>query len=401
MSRDVTVVGGVYHERCLQPVWDQVYGSAGRAAFSISQLASGRVRLHGYANGRLKERIAFEASLADVELDLVDTGQPITFDYVHTLAVPVISPAPAFLRKLPSLVVENDVVIRYGMMEADAVVSASVAVYDPQSAFHARPFRENGSSAARLGVVLNRLEMLSITGSDNPRDGANWLFKYDGAEVVVLKMGAMGALIFTPDSEHAVPLYASDTVWKLGSGDVFSSTFAGLWAVQGIDAVEAADLASRATAWYCNSRTLPPPNVDGLRAANATPIRPGTGRIYLAAPFFDLGQRWLVEEARLALIDAGANVFSPIHEIGPGRADVVAPADLLGLESCDVLFAILNGMDPGTVFEVGYAKKKGIPIVALAENEKEEDLKMFVGSGAIIATDFVTAVYKAIWSLPS
>ncbi|MER9367548.1 PfkB family carbohydrate kinase [Mesorhizobium sp. M0518] len=401
MSRDITVVGGVYHERCLQPAWDQVYGSAGRAAFTIAQLASGRVRLHGYANRKLQDRIAFEASLAEVELDLVETEQLITFDYVHTLAVPAITPAPVILRKLPNLVVENDVVIRYGMVEADVVVSARVAVYDPQSAFHARAFRENGSSAARLAVVLNRLELLSITGSDDPRVGADWLFEHDDAEVVVLKMGAMGALVVTPDAEHPVPLYASDTVWKLGSGDVFSSTFAGFWAIQGIEAVEAADLASRATAWYCNERTLPPPNAAGLRAGSATPIKPGKGRIYLAAPFFDLGQRWLVEETRLALIDAGAQVFSPVHEIGPGKADVVAPADLLGLESCDVVFAILNGMDPGTVFEVGYANKKGIPIVALAENEKEEDLKMFVGSGAIIAKDFVTAVYKAIWSLPT
>ncbi|TIX42544.1 MAG: nucleoside 2-deoxyribosyltransferase, partial [Mesorhizobium sp.] len=148
------------------------------------------------------------------------------------------------------------------------------------------------------------------------------------------------------------------------------------------------------------SRTLPPPSPDGLISASATPIKPGSGRIYLAAPFFDLGQRWLVEEARLALIDAGADVFSPVHEIGPGKATVVAPADLNGLDGCDVVFAILNGMDPGTVFEVGYARKKGIPIVALAENEKEEDLKMFVGSGTIVAQDFVTAIYKAIWSLP-
>ncbi|MFD2053206.1 MULTISPECIES: PfkB family carbohydrate kinase [Mesorhizobium] len=400
MSRDVTVAGGVYHERCLQPEWDHIFGSAGRAAFSIAQLASGRVQLRGYANSRLSDRIAVEAELADVQLDLLGTEQAVTFDYVHTLSIPLISPPPALLKRLPDIKVENSIVIRYGMIESDVVVSANIAVYDPQSAFDAQPFRRNGSSAARLGVVLNRLEMRSITGTDNPRDGANWLFHNDGAEVVVLKMGALGALVLTPDHQQQIPLYESDSVWKLGSGDVFSSTFAGLWAIEGRDPVEAADLASRATAWYCNSRTLPPPTPDGLMSARATPIKPGSGRIYLAAPFFDLGQRWLVEEARLALIDAGADVFSPVHEIGPGKADVVAPADLIGLDGCDVIFAILNGMDPGTVFEVGYARKKGIPIVALAENEKEEDLKMFVGSGTIVAQDFVTAIYKAIWSLP-
>ncbi len=400
MSRDVTVVGGVYHERCLQPEWDRVYGSAGRAAFSIAHLASARVELRGYANSRLRDRIAVEAELADVTLDLLETEQEITFDYIHTLSVPLILPPSPLLRRLPNIEVKNNIVIRYGMIESDAVVFANIAVYDPQSAFDAQPFRRNGSAAARLGIVLNRLEMQSITGTDNPRDGANWLFQNDGAEVVVLKMGALGALVLTPDDQHQVPLYASDTVWKLGSGDVFSSTFGGLWAIHGRNPVEAADLASRATAWYCNARTLPPPDVEGLISAGAPPIKPGSGRIYLAAPFFDLGQRWLVEEARLALIDAGADVFSPVHEIGPGKAELIAPADLEGLDGCDVVFAILNGMDPGTVFEVGYAKKKGIPIVALAENEKEEDLKMFVGSGTIVAQDFVTAIYKTIWSLP-
>jgi nucleoside 2-deoxyribosyltransferase len=56
-------------------------------------------------------------------------------------------------------------------------------------------------------------------------------------------------------------------------------------------------------------------------------------------------------------------------------------------------------MDPGTVFEVGYAKKMGIPVVALAENEREEDLKMMAGSGMTITDDFVTAIYRSVWCL--
>jgi nucleoside 2-deoxyribosyltransferase len=78
----------------------------------------------------------------------------------------------------------------------------------------------------------------------------------------------------------------------------------------------------------------------------------------------------------------------------------VAPEDIKGLEAADVMFAVLNGLDTGTIFEVGYAVKKGIPIVALAQNLKEEDLKMLAGTGCDIVDDFASAVYQTIWRLP-
>jgi nucleoside 2-deoxyribosyltransferase len=126
-----------------------------------------------------------------------------------------------------------------------------------------------------------------------------------------------------------------------------------------------------------------------------------TATVYLAGPFFDIGQRWLVEEANDYLLEMGANVFSPVHEVGPGPADIVAPEDIKGLERSDVVFAILNGMDPGTIFEVGYAVKKGIPVVGLAQNVRLEDLKMMEGTGCEIHSDFASAIYRAIWALPA
>src|SRR3546814_14751858 len=86
----------------------------------------------------------------------------------------------------------------------------------------------------------------------------------------------------------------------------------------------------------------------------------GAGKVYLAAPFFDLAQRWLVEEARSNLLDMGAQVFSPVHEVGPGPASIVAPEDIAGLEAADVVFAVLNGVDPGTIFEVGRSEERRV-----------------------------------------
>jgi len=64
------------------------------------------------------------------------------------------------------------------------------------------------------------------------------------------------------------------------------------------------------------------------------------------------------------------------------------------------VFAILNGLDTGTVFEVGYAVRKGIPVVALAQNVKDEDLKMLTGTGCTVLDDFASALYQAVWRLP-
>lgn len=78
----------------------------------------------------------------------------------------------------------------------------------------------------------------------------------------------------------------------------------------------------------------------------------------------------------------------------------MAPLDLAGLDDCQVVLAILNGSDTGTVFEVGYAVAKGIPVVGLAQNMRPEDLKMAIGSGCTIVGDLASAIYQAVWALP-
>ena len=99
------------------------------------------------------------------------------------------------------------------------------------------------------------------------------------------------------------------------------------------------------------------------------------------------------------LLGMGVEVFSPFHDVGAGSAEYVAPRDLKGLDDCDVVLAVLNGSDTGTIFEIGYAIAKGKPVVGLAQNMRAEDLKMPIGSGCVIATDLVTAIYHTIWAL--
>jgi nucleoside 2-deoxyribosyltransferase len=123
------------------------------------------------------------------------------------------------------------------------------------------------------------------------------------------------------------------------------------------------------------------------------------GKIYLAGPFFTYAQRWLIDQIRTILHSMGLTVFSPWHDIGHGIASEVVSKDLEGLEQSQLVFAIIDGLDSGTLFEVGYAVKNGIPVIAYVQNETEESVKMLEGTGCVLEKDLTTAIYKSYWHL--
>ena len=200
----------------------------------------------------------------------------------------------------------------------------------------------------------------------------------------------------------SVPAFRTQSYFPIGSGDAFSAAFTYGWAVRGLTAGGAAIFASRAAAAYCAAPRVSFSEQD-VRDALFEPIRPTRDgrqprRVYLAGPFFTTADRWLVEEAYEALAHQGVTVFSPFHDVGVGPAETVAPADLRGLDESDAVFAIVDGFDAGTLFEIGYARARDIPVVALVQNAPQEPLKMLVGSGCDVVDDFVTALYRASWA---
>lgn len=393
-----TVVGGVYAERCIEPAWREVYGSAGRAAAAMSKVVQD-VRLMTYRSSILKDGLDNLSAVYGFPIEGPEVPFGIEFGYSHTLAVPRITPRPDAIVQQQPLEVEDDVILRFGMLEGTARIKARRAVYDPQSAFDPRPFAENGSEASELALILNREEASCLTGASDPRQAADALIARGYAQIVIIKMGGVGALVASNRGIEVVPAYRSESVFKLGSGDVFSASFTQFWAVEGRSVTEAADLASRATSRYCETMSLPLADLDALTSLEAAPIKAKPGRVYIAAPFFNLAELWLVEELRDQLLAMGIRVFSPFHDVGPGRAEVVAPLDLAALDECDAVLAVLNGADPGTIFEIGYATAKNVPIVALAQNMRPEDMKMPAGSGTIVVSDTVSAIYQTVWLL--
>ena len=96
----------------------------------------------------------------------------------------------------------------------------------------------------------------------------------------------------------------------------------------------------------------------------------------------------------------GLRVFSPLHDVGRGPAEEVVQRDLDGIEKSRVVFACVDDLDAGTVFEAGYACARGIPVIAFSESTKEEDLKMLEGSHrCLIVRDLATAIYATVWQL--
>lgn len=395
----ISVAGGVYAERCIEPHWDDVYGSGGRAAAALSEAING-IKLYSYQAEEIDDGLENLTLAYGIDIAGPKIRACVSFDYMHSLADPRITPRPDAIVAHDPFEVKDDVVLRFGMLEGSAKVIADCAIYDPQSAFDPQPFGENGSEAKRLALVLNRLEASKFTGESNPEKALDILLSTANAEVVILKMGGRGALVGSGKSRELVPAYKSPGVWKIGSGDVFSAAFALFWGVEELGPDQAADLASRATSYYCGTKSLPIPSRDVLTTMEVDPVSGGTGKVYIAAPFFNLAERWMVEELRDQLLNMGVEVFSPLHDVGVGSGHDVAKKDLEGLDDCQAVIAILNGGDAGTIFEVGYAVSKGIPVVALAQNMRPEDIKMPEGTGCHIVTDFVSAIYHTIWLLP-
>lgn len=400
---EIIVVGGIYLEQCMRPHWNDYFGSGGRAALALGRM-SNRVSLHGYADREASTCLEIRhANMSDVSLSLTPINTSLCFSYTHGLATPRFGKPSSE----ECIELKGDNILRFGMLEGEAVVQARQAVYDPQNPHNPRPFKENGSKAERLAIVLNRNEARLLLGDDahdEDEKTVELLAEREGAEIVVMKRGPRGALVYEAGELTIVPAYKTRRVWKVGSGDVFAAVFAMGWMKHNETAHDAAMRASKATAFYCENRT--PPTIEQLKNFNPCEIEIGARwtsgesfSAYLAGPFFNLAQLWLVEEAKHALSSMQLKVLSPYHEVGVGPAMDVAPKDLEMIRNSDVVLALCDGFDPGTLFEVGYARSLGIPVVVFSEIESAENLKMMEGSGCIICDDFVSSIYHAMWAI--
>jgi nucleoside 2-deoxyribosyltransferase len=400
----IHVVGGFYEERCTRPAWSQTFGSGGRAAAAIAVYGT-EVIFHTYASPKSQRYLEMFAATYKLHTHTSGIERAIAFFYLHDLADPHIAHAPPAQPSAEPLQIRQEKVVRFGMLEGDAIVQAQWAVYDPQNQGAPVAFAANGSHAQHLALVLNSWEAQQMAGlaHGDPLACARKIAQEQRAEVVIIKQGAQGALVWADQQATQVPAYRTQNVWKIGSGDCFVAYFAQAWMEQKLAPAIAADFASRATAYYVDTKGFTTPQT--LETVYYPPISPKNDqpstmpkKVYLAGPFFHLGQIWLIEQARTLLQSNGLRVISPFHDIGLGTAEDVVPLDIEAIKECDLVFAAVDGLDPGTIFELGYARSLEKPVVIYSETQVGgESLKMMQGTGCEIYSNFTTAIYATRW----
>lgn len=384
----ISVVGGTYREYCVEPAIDRLLGSGLRAAGLLRGLGDA-IRFYTVINDA--DAAEFDAVCAGlkVEVEVSTRTGPIAFTY----DTPISRTARRGEASAQALHVDSDCVLAFGMVESSWTVRASTVVVDPQHS----PVTDliNSVQAQRITLVLNEHEARAATGLRDVEQAALALSK--DVEAAVIKRGALGGIVAHQGALTAFGAIPTTAVHPLGSGDAFSAGYAHAWA-GGADPIAAAHMGSRVAAAHSatDSVQVPPELLQEIGSPLPYPqrVRP---RVYLAGPFFNLAQRQLIRTARSSLVHLGADVFSPLDEIGCG-GDEVAEKDLEGLRGCHSVFAVLDGADAGTLFEVGWATRAGIPVVGFAEHPDEHSWTMARGTGTVVVNDLSAALYNSIWS---
>lgn len=393
----VTIVGGTYKERCNEPYWKELFGSGLRAAVALSSELKG-IEFHTFIGEGDLETLKDICEGYNIKLSEQVTAQTFSFNYNHPLSTTILVPELSAVESQNLGTISGTNVLMFGMIEGSASILGDKVVYDPQSGINPISFKATDSTAKRLAVVLNRQEARVLTGlrhESNLETLGIKVAEMEGAEVVVVKDGANGAMVFDAGRCSKIPVYRTKTIFSIGSGDIFTAVFFWKWAVENEGAAKAADFASRYTAHYCQNRYLPlPHNIEQF-----IPLEKRTtpNKVYLAGPFFTISERWFINETYLRLKEFGNEVFSPFHQVGLGLPHQVVPQDLEAIEKSTVILAIISGADPGTLFEVGYAIAKEKRVIVLAENISEGNLAMMIGSNCEITSDFTSAIYLASW----
>lgn len=394
-----TIIGGTYIECCSQYDRKELFGSGLRALSVFQAFERDFPMTFITCSGNQEKQISARYNTDSTTLSIYKTVNDVAFYYEHPFRLTQITPRMDLLyqdRKL--LMADADNILVFGMVEADFCVKGKKVVYDPQTCVLPQSFKSSKSTAEQLVMCLNSHEAKAMTGCDDLTEQRDFLFNQENCAALIIKDGSHGAYVFESINDQGtnIPVFMTNHVCSIGSGDVFSSTFAYFW-FNDYSIQESALLASKSVACFVEcgkTDTIP----IMLKDFHFTPLVPSVrNQIYLAGPFFSYSQRWLINEFYNALKQEENPIFSPLHDVGIGNAEEVTDPDIKGLEESSVILAIVEGLDPGTLFEVGYAVAKGKTVIAYTQNETEKALQMLKGTHCILETDFTTAIYKAIW----
>jgi len=397
----ISIVGGAYFEYCHFPSWDELFGSGLRAAIALSSISK-NISLHTISSTKSEFILNVYKSQFNIEIHSIKSYKSISFSYLHPLANPYVSFQTSKKEKLPIIKLEAENILKFGMIDALSIVAGKNVVYDPQSPLNPQLFDENGSTAKNLVYICNLKEAQKLTNNSDVIKAGKTLLKFKFVVASIIKCDIRGTYVFVGKDYLYLPPFETKRVWPIGSGDIFSAVFTHFWCEKNLSIFESAKKASLYTAFYCENKILPlPTNLISSYSFKPIPSKIKSlkinGQIYLAGAFFNIQELWLINEVRNIFTSKKIKVFSPYHNVGIGPAAKVAKKDLIALKRSQLLFALLDNLDTGTVFEIGYARALGIPVFGFSQNYENNNFAMLNGTDCNIYNDFSTAIYKCIW----
>lgn len=390
-SGEVIVLGGTYREMCFEPAVNAMRGSGLRAAAILASLGRACAFTTRIDSDSAGEAMAMAHDLGVLTSSMEPRPSPVTFWY----ETPVSTAQWEYGGDRSMLQATGSAVVAFGMVDAEWKVTADRLVIDPQHG-DLTEMLTTADVHDGVAVVLNCHEASRLTGLP-PMDAGGELIAR-GADVVIIKQGALGGIVFHGSNVETYGPIPTKVTRTIGSGDAFTAGFAHAWFREPHDPLAAAKFGAQTAAAHSltDIPQVPPDLLDSLPQPLNYPAG-RTPRVYIAAPFFTTAERLLLETVRIALLDASLEVFSPLHDVGTGGDDV-AHRDLDGLAACDAVLALLDGADPGTVFETGWATQAQIPVVGFTAQPELHDWTMLRGTGAELSSDLTSAIHLAAWA---
>lgn len=395
----ITIIGGTYREINYDDISVEIFGSGFRAA---KFLLENKVPVHYFtvanpeAFSYLKEN---QKVYEGFTFENVSYDELITFKYTYALDQPTIFPNLLTIEKVNDIVVEKDNIIAFGMLEADYHLSGNKVVYDPQTSIKPNRFSEFGK-AKELVYIVNSNEAYSIASSQNIQDIKNYFFNNENVAAFIIKNGPFGATLYLKDKEVQIPSYITNNVNKIGSGDIFTSSFGYYWMIKGFSLEEAAKYASKSTAIFCDKKAyIDSSSYPEFEYSEFNFKELSEKQVYLAAPFFSISELVLIDKIRTTFLSFGVKVFSPFHDIGLGDDIIIANKDLEAINNSDIIFCVLDHLDSGTLIESGYSMAKNKKLMGYHRTCDENNLLMLKPASISFYQHLTTAIYQTIWNL--
>ncbi len=373
-----------------------VYGSGVRAAVVLGTEAELLVTV---ADSQTLPEI--ESVLGGIPLNAIPRQYPIEFAYDTPLSAPRLHMDPSDRDILGPKTRATDAVV-FGMIETQPTVIAERAVLDPQHSLTISQI-EDAITADEVVIVANTREVHALA-RDCSLDNAAWsILDMTGAAALVVKAGALGALVFRRGEDvEGISAVVTPTVFPIGSGDVFTAALAGSYFANG-DLIAAARSATWRTAGYVATRQLgeislengdltltPVPTVSSVKKPPS---------VYVAASFANAEQRWSLDTIAEGIGDVGGHSINPLRDLGPKEnAEETAHADLAALDGCHAIVVLADVARTGPFFEAGWATCRGLPVVVMNSDPDPDRYTMMMGTGAQSVSDLSTAAYHSVWA---